>query len=120
MKKFLCICLLFQSIQGSSQSNTGNVAVTNAQTFGYVDGIRMDSLNAEYALFDWGSRRSFFDYGQSVTKKMARVTDKKGERLMFAGQSVPFMLNFLYFNGWQLIQDDFRNYQFIIKKRHDQ
>ena len=102
-----------------SQSNTSHPAVTNSQTFGYVDGIRMDSINAEYAVFDWSTRRSFFDYGQSITRKKTRVTDEKGEPLMFATQSYSFILNFLYFNGWQFSQVGFGADRFIVKKRHD-
>ena len=119
MKKLLFFCFLCQPVLVFSQSNTSHSAVTNSQTFGYVDGIRMDSLNAEYAVFDWSTRRSFFDYGQSITRKKTRVTDEKGEPLMFATQSYSFILNFLYFNGWQFSQVGFGADRFIVKKRHD-
>lgn len=121
MKKLLFFCFLCLPALLFSQSNTSHPAVTNSQTYGYIDGTRMDSLNAEYAVFDLGTRRSFFDFGQSVTREKTRVTDEKGEPLMFATDSFSFVLNFLYFNGWQFSQADFRGakYKFIVKKRHD-
>lgn len=123
MKKLLFFCFLCQSVFAFSQIKPTQTAVTDPQTFGYVDGIRIDSLNAEYAQFEWGAQRLFFDYGQSSTRKKTTVTDEKGEPLKFASHSVSFTLNFLYFNGWQFTQAYYSHYDktdlFIMKKRHN-
>ena len=123
MKKFLFSCFLFQSVLVFSQIKPVQPAITDPQTFGYVDGIRIDSINVEYAQFEWGAQRLFFDYGQSSTRKNTTVTDEKGDPLKFASHSVSFTLNFLYFNEWQFSQAYYsRNDKtdlFIMKKRHD-
>lgn len=90
----------------------------NPQTFGCVDGVRIDSLKAEYATFQWGAEKLFFHYGQSETRKKTIVTNEKGEVLVFPRQSISFALNFLYFNGWELKQASNMDV-FILKKRHD-
>ena len=122
MKKLLIFCFLWQSLPAFSQLETAPDAVTNFQTYGYVDGVRIDSLNAEYATFEWGFDKLFFSYGQSETRKKKTVTNEKGEPLIFPRQSLSFSLNFLYFNGWELAQAYFnQSYKtdiLILKKRH--
>ena len=123
MKKILCFCLFCHSLLSFSQTNSASPAITDPQTFGYVDGIRIDSIGAEYATFEWGAERLFFDYGQSGTRKKTTVTDKKGAPLMFAKHSISFTLNFLYFNGWELNQVYYnqtdKTDMLIMKKRHE-
>lgn len=123
MKTFLCTCFLFSFLFVFSQTRTSPPVVTSPQTFGYVDGTRIDSLNAEYATFEWGAERLFFDYGQSQTRKKTTVTDENGDPLMFARHSKAFTLNFLYFNKWQLNKAYYnlseKNEVFIMKKLHD-
>lgn len=123
MKKLLFFCFLCQSLTAFSQMKPVQPAVTDPQTFGYVDGIRIDNLIAEYATFEWGAERLFIDYGQSGTRKKTTVTDKNGEPLMFARHSISFTLNFLYFNGWELNQAYYNQFDktdvLIMKKRHN-
>ncbi len=123
MKKILFFYFLCFALTGFSQIKPAQTAVTDAQTSGYVDGIRIDNLIAEYATFEWGAERLFFDYGQSGTRKKTTVTDKKGEPLMFARHSLSFTLNFLYFNGWELKQAYYneadKTDMLIMKKRHE-
>ena len=122
MKNILILYFLWQSVPAFSQLSPTPPAVTNAQTYGYVDGIRIDSLNAEYATFEWGAERLFFNYGQSASRKRTTVTNEKGEPMAFPRQSISFTLNFLYFNGWELTQAYFNQSDkmdiFILRKRH--
>ena len=123
MRKLLFFCLLLQLQPAFSQVKTPPPVVTSPQTFGYVDRIRLDSLNAEYAAFELGTEKLFFDYGQPQSRKKTTVTDEKGAPFLFVAQSIPFALNFLYFNGWELSQTYYNQYDkmgdFILKKRHD-
>jgi hypothetical protein len=122
MKKLLIFCFLWQSLPVFSQLETTTTAVTNFQTYGYVDGVRLDSLNAEYATIEWGFSKLFFNYGQSTTRKKKTVTNEKGQPMMFAEQSLSFSLNFLYFNGWELEQAYYdpsdKTDMLILKRRH--
>ena len=104
MKKLVFIFTLFQYSSVFSQTNSDQLSIIDPQTYGYVNGIRLDSLNVEYAQFEWGFQRLFLDYGQEESRKKKTVTDAKGNPLLFARQSVSFALNFLYFNGWQFTQ----------------
>jgi len=63
MKKLLIFCFLWQSLPAFSQLETTTTAVTNFQTYGYVDGVRLDSLNAEYATIEWGFSKLFLTMG---------------------------------------------------------
>ena len=119
MKIILIFCFLWQSLPAFSQQNATSAVVTNPKTFAFVDGQRLDSLDAEYATFEWGAERLFFNYGQSATRKKTTVTNEKGEPFMFARQTIPFTLNFLYFNGWEPSRIYFDKQTFILKKRHD-
>jgi hypothetical protein len=87
-----------------------------------VDGVRLDSLNAEYATVEWGSSKLFFNHGQSTTRKKKTVTNEKGQPMMFAERSLSFSLNFLYFNGWELAQAYYdpsdKTDILILKRRH--
>ena len=104
MKKLVLIFILLRYAPVFPQTNSAQPSITDPQSYGYVNGIRLDSLNAEYAQFEWGVHRLFLDYGQEESRKKTMVTDVKGNPLLFARQSVSFGLNFLYFNGWQFVQ----------------
>lgn len=104
MKKLVLILILFRWVTVFSQTNSEQPSITDSQTYGYVNGIRLDSINAEYAQFEWGFQRLFLDYGQEESRKKTTVTDLKGNPLFFARKSLAFTLNFLYYNGWQFSQ----------------
>ena len=124
MKKLIVIFILCQYTSVFAQTNSGQLSITDPQTYGYVNGIRLDSLNAEYAQFEWGFQKLFVDYGQEESRKKTTVTDVKGNPLLFARQSVSFTLNFLYFNGWQFSQAYYshsdKTDMVILKKRHSE
>lgn len=107
MKKNLLIFLLFLSAKVFSQNAVENpaVAVTSYKTFGYADGKRLDSIDAQYAEFSWHgfSQTIGFNYGQSKDiRRGITITDSIGNPLEFETNSLTFRLNFFYFNGWKL------------------
>ena len=122
MKKILFIFFLFQTVSGFSQSQTpSSPAVISSKTLGYVNGIRLDSVDAEYGQFRWGFETLFFEFGQLGGRKKTMVTNSNGTPLTFSNQNTPFILNFFYFNGWQLAQPyyDEKTVYFILKKREN-
>ena len=105
MKRFLSFCFLLPSLFAFSQSQQKTtLAVITPKTFGYVNGIRLDSIDAEYGQIETRWETIAFDYGQLGGKKKMTVTDDKGAALTFARTSLTFLLNFFYFNGWELLQ----------------
>ncbi len=78
--------------------------VIDPKTYGYVNGIRLDSLDANYGEFSrYRGEGLYFDYGQIRGKRKEMViTDKKGKPLVFIPYTTATFLNFFYFNGWQL------------------
>jgi hypothetical protein len=110
MKAFLPVLLFFsipsfgQSPPNESDQATDFTVVLDSKTWGYVNGIRLDSIDATYAEF----RRHvgdglYFDYGQKRNKrKELMLTDKNGKRLVFVPFTNSFFLNFFYANGWQM------------------
>ena len=106
MKKLLLIFLLFQASFTFAQveGETGTY-IKDCKTYGYVNGVRLDSINMEYAEF--GNRRGslFFDYGQKGNRKSKVITDKKGIPLLFTEPNTNFVLwlNFLAYNGWDYL-----------------
>ncbi len=49
MKSFILSFLLFQSVLAFSQNDPNIQKVTGFNTYGYIGGIRLDSVEAEYA-----------------------------------------------------------------------
>jgi len=93
----------------------------NYHTYGYIDGKRLDSIDAVYADFSLSTQnRVDFDYGQLVSRvKDYALTDAKGTPMQFPAHSYSFMLNFFYFNGWDFVQayGDTSSRTYILKKR---
>ena len=114
MKKNILIVFLIFSLNGFSQ-NTYNAALTtdvspvpivDYKSRGYIGGISLDSVDAEYGQFD---RRGIdyiaFQYGQKwQNRKELLVTDSVGNPLIFPTNNQAFEFNFFYFNGWQLFE----------------
>ena len=76
------------------------------KTEGYLDGQRLDTIAAQYATIGWtGTGHVWLDYGQYRDgKKEMTVRDWEGSALLFEGNNMPFVLNFLYHNGWEVQQ----------------
>lgn len=112
MKSTLPALLLLLSLKAFAQTGqtspslpVARQVVSTAKTFGYVNGIRLDSIDARYAEF---SKRSFsnslnFDFGQSGDRKKMVITDNEGKILSFDNITISMLLNFFDFNSWELI-----------------
>jgi hypothetical protein len=122
MKIFLFLSFIFQSVFAFSQNPEKTLPVViNPHTYGYVNGIRLDSIDAEYGQVITRMQTIAFDYGQRGGRKKLTVTDDKGTALVFARDGLPFLLNFFFYNGWELdhtYHDATEKYEiFILKKR---
>jgi|GEM_PF-1684197 len=129
MKSLLSILLFFslpafaQTSQNAADNPSDFTVVIDPKTHGYINGIRLDSIDAIYGEFSRYSGESLhFDYGQKREKRKEMIiTDKKGKRLVFIPYTNSIFLNFFYFNGWQLDQalsaSDGSAGSFIMKKR---
>ncbi len=122
MKQILFIFLLFQSSLAISQNIVDARSRKDSITIrGYVNGIRLDSINSEYAQFSiLLGGHLFFDYGQQrESKDDMKVTDSHGVPLKFNSKArIPYFLNFFYYNGWELVNPIESQSDFIIKKRY--
>lgn len=128
MKKILFIYLLFLSLKVFSQNEVEKpaVPVSDYKVFGYVNGKRLDSIDAQYAEFSWHffSQTIGFNYGQSKdVRRGITITDSGGNPLEFETNSLAFRLNFFYFNGWKLAtayrNDSGLPDEIILEKRKD-
>jgi hypothetical protein len=85
MKIFLFLFFILQSVFAFSQNpEKSSPVVINPHTYGYVNGIRLDSIDAEYGQVITRMQTIAFDYGQSGGRKKLTVTDDKGTALHFA------------------------------------
>ncbi|MEJ7673430.1 MAG: hypothetical protein WKF59_12140 [Chitinophagaceae bacterium] len=96
MKYFILPFLLFQSVLAFSQNDPNIQKVTGFNTYGYIGGIRLDSVEAEYAQFYWRFEKEIgFDYGQKRERnKELAITDINGKILRFEMASTLVALNF--------------------------
>jgi hypothetical protein len=122
MKIILFLSFIFQSVFAFSQGQEkSSLAVISPNTFGYVNGIRLDSIDAEYGQIITRWQTIAFDYGQLGGRKKMSVTDDKGSPLIFAREGLTLLLNFFYYNGWELdhsYHDSTEKWEiFILKKR---
>jgi hypothetical protein len=128
MKNFLLISLVLSFTSAFTQQNTSLYADTsgrlpavfNYKTHGYINGIRLDSINAQYGEFGWkGIDGISFYYGQNVARsKDLFVKNSQNVPFIFPNRDRAFLLNFFYYNGWELAsttnpQSDGR---FVLKK----
>ncbi len=101
---FFCFPAFSQTTQNAPENSADFTVVTDPKTYGYINGIRLDSLEAVYAEFSrYRGEGLYFDYGQKRGKrKDMAITDQKGKLLVFVPYTTAAFLNFFYFNGWQL------------------
>ena len=116
MKKLLLIAFLFQASFVFSQTTGEATILQTYKVHGYIDGVRLDSLEAGYAHFDRIWESEVFDYGQKAKLKDRLITDKKGVPLIFPRHRniYIFQLNFFHYNGWDVVPDSLTN---LLKKR---
>jgi hypothetical protein len=122
MKKLLFLFFLLPAGMVFSQNTEpGQSAVRSFKTYGFVDGTRLDSIDAKYAEFEWRSNLLIFNTGLYGDRKRITVTDKNGTPLLFTDPRTSLALNFFYFNGWELdrvYQTELNKAsQLILKKR---
>ena len=110
MKRILMPLLLLFILHCFSQDYTKTENETSLSTndaafrvYGYINGRRLDSVEASYAVFNWyGTNQVMFDCGQQATKnKDYRITDYNGKPLTFHYPTWTFLLNFFHYNHWE-------------------
>lgn len=107
MKLFLPAFLFFsftafaQNVQHLEADVT---VVFSPKVYGYVDGIRLDSIDAVYGEFNrHEGQELYFDYGQKrENKRKLAITDRNGKPLVFIPFTNSLFLNFFNYNGWRL------------------
>ena len=121
MTKLLFLFFLLPTGMALSQNTESQLAVRSFKTYGFVDGMRLDSIDAKYAEFEWRSNLLIFNTGLYGNRKRITVTDKNGTPLLFTDPRTSLALNFFYFNGWELDRvypnELSKASQFILKKR---
>jgi len=119
MKKLLLIAFILQSSFAFSQATgTEDVYLKTYKTYGYINGVRLDSVDAAYAQFGKKMESEFFDYGQDGKRKNMVITDKNGSPLIFPRfDYFIFKINFFSYNGWDVVPDSLIN---LLKKRNGQ
>jgi hypothetical protein len=115
MKKLLLIGFLFQASFAFSQVTGEAIILKTYKVHGYIDGVRLDSIDAGYAQFGERMEWEYFDYSQDRKIRDMLITDKKGVPLIFPRPNTYiFQINFLYYNGWDVVPDSVIN---LLKKR---
>jgi hypothetical protein len=96
-----------QQAKVSASTDTFDIlpVVLNFHTYGYIDGVRLDSINTQYAEFGLkGADGVSFYYGQNFRKrKDIFVKDNRNIPLIFMNRNRAFLLNFFYHNGWEFV-----------------
>lgn len=122
MKKIVLFLVCFRATFAFSQNyESPQPAITGYNIYGYINGIRLDSLPATYATFGWRGESFTFDYGQEASKKKeTMIADDKGRPLIIGNYNLPFAFNFFYYNGWELDKaySVSNGSDFILKKRN--
>ncbi|MCA6439199.1 MAG: hypothetical protein ACRC0I_12500 [Sediminibacterium sp.] len=98
-----------QSLFDGSNLITKNFFPAGNTTYGYYDGVRLDSLDTKFAVLETSSakadlqiRRYIIDFGVQASIRRNTITDKNGNPLVFESRSA--MLNFFEYNGWYFKQ----------------
>ena len=125
MKLLFVLCLA--PVIGFAQRNSATeITLQNFNVHGYVNGVRLDSVRATYAqAFLPGKRLASnvdvirwyaFDVGTFYRdEKDIMIKNADGGSLTFG--STPGLLNFLDYNGWQLVEINYSPYVIILKRK---
>lgn len=132
MKTLLLFLFVSTSALAYSQNNDPSLDKYNAYkdesskiklksylVYGYVNGIRLDSINAKYGeFFMWTPGNYQFDYGQERNKRNEMtIKVKTGGNLIFEQRSLAAILNFMNFNGWEPAKGLFTSQNLIFQKK---
>ena len=95
------------------------------ETYGYVDGVRLDSLPSRYIHVSVFGGTIHVDYGQHASLREQRVNDKEGKKITFdrfATYGLGALLNFFDYNGWEykdnLVEPRSSNKFFVFNKKN--
>src|SRR4051794_2061967 len=106
MKKILLASCLLISMNLMAQNEFYDVPpkeTFNAFSFktrGYINGNRLDSIDARFAVVQLWRGGICFDYGQNWKKfKELSITNNVGQVLEFETNTFAAALNFLFYNG---------------------
>lgn len=124
MKTLLLLLFFIPSLAFCQKDREESIA-PSANQYGYVNGLRLDSINATYAQVDIAPntrilagnfiKKFIFDYGQRwKEEKEARITDKDGKTFQFLNTAEA--LNFFEFNGWKFTLLNTNPYQILLRK----
>jgi hypothetical protein len=104
MKGVLLILLATISISSLAQKLKIKTSGVVFEKPGYIGGIRLDSIESEYAEVNLQNNYIYFDYGQQwVTFANYRLTDATGNLLRFDRITISAALNFMSYNGWEFV-----------------
>jgi hypothetical protein len=124
--KYLFILLLIPTIAFSQRNKEEEILLDNTHQYGYVNGVRLDSINAIYGqagitagmtvLAGNYIRRLVFEYGQHwKNESEARITNKEGKAFTFFNTAEA--LNFFEYNGWNFVLVNLNPYQILLRKK---
>jgi len=122
MKRILLSLLSIISVTTFAQNIKLKIPSLAFEKFGYIDGVRLDSIGSAYAEVNTQSTYILFDYGQEwVSRNNYRVTDAEGYLIRFSHNTIGTILNFMSYNGWEFVnsvepQDAFEHLIFKRKK----
>lgn len=122
MKKLSILPFLLCVMVSSGQKNSNNIE-ESFEMYGYVNGIRLDSIKASYAQVYYKSLAPkktastdsqypdlsnspaviCFSYAKVKNNEELAVKDNKGKYISLSGDYSE-LLNFLHFNGWELFK----------------
>jgi hypothetical protein len=88
MKTCLLICVLLVSIIVFAQDKESTNSRPSNEQYGYIDGVRLDSIKAEYVEVNLYNKAIHFDYGQQIGPlESYRVTDNTG--VLYVLRTIP-------------------------------
>lgn len=127
MKTLLLVLTFLSSVSAFSQEDEfhpGNNKTNYPSTYkihGYINNIRLDSVDAIYATIFTRYEEIYLEYGQPGKIKEHKVKDAQGHPLTFENNTYPLILNFFYYNGWDLYKiynaTSSSDASFLMKKR---
>lgn len=135
MKKILLFIFGMFAVSAFCQTkndcqNLRDVTIRETNVYGYLNGVRLDSLNSKYATLDMNYRGLLgftngylLSFGQPAkTKFLGQMDNITGtDCRLYHFDNVATALNFMDFNGWELLQTVHGNNElmigFILRKK---